>query len=122
MTDGPAVAWRPAALAAFNGKTALATEQASRSEVAATNLSFVICHLSFASGRQQPPYLAYSQEVTISTHERFHRLRHKLCFHLLPPRRLLFGSQAELPLSPPNRARIKIKQQSTKRKEDEMPR
>ncbi len=45
MTDGPAVAWRAAAVAAFNGKTALATEQASRSEVAATNLSFVICHL-----------------------------------------------------------------------------
>ena len=63
MTDGPAVAWRAAAVAAFNGKTALATEQASRSEVAATDLSFchlasVICVLS-PTGRQQPPYLAY---------------------------------------------------------------
>jgi hypothetical protein len=43
----------------------------------------------------------------------------QVVLHVPEPRRSLFGSQAELPLTP-HRAKIKINQQEYQRKEDEM--
>jgi hypothetical protein len=66
-------------------------------------------------------YLACCQYVMILPLRHVHRLRHKLCFTYLPPRRSLPGSQADLPLTP----QLREDQNQTieyQRKEDEMPR